>query len=200
MRDTMANEDQRARPAALPRLVALALVVTLLLAAVLAAVLVNREGDSNVAAPILTPSTEASPTTTTADTRTEVVERLRKILRIRDKAFRDRNAGILDEVYTVDCPCLEGDRNAIEELADNNYHIVGGTTSIRVRQVNSVSERLWLVTADFRSAPLRIEAESNKLIREEPGGSDLFQFVLSKPSGSHDWLLDQATAYRDGSG
>jgi hypothetical protein len=196
----MANEDQQARSAAPPRLVALALVVTLLLTAVLAAVLVNREGDSNVAAPISTPSTQASPTITTADTRTEVVERLRKILRIRDQAFRDRNVGILDEVYTVDCPCLEGDRNAIQELKDNDYHIVGGTTSIRVRQVNSVSERLWLVIADFRSAPLRIEAESNKLIREEPGGSDLFQFALSKPSGSHDWLLGYATAYRDGSG
>jgi hypothetical protein len=196
----MANEDQQAPPATPRRLAALALVVSVLLVAMLVTVLLGRDGDSEVAAPTLTPSTEASSTTTTVDTRTEVVGRLRTILGIRDKAFRDRNAGILEEVYTDDCPCLEGDRNAIQELTDNDYHIVGGATSIRVRQVNRVSERLWLVIADFRSAPLRIEAEGNRLIRVESGGSDLFQFALSKPSGSPDWLLGQALAYRDGSG
>ena len=196
----MANEDQQAPPATPRRLVTLALVVSLLLVTMLATVLLSRDGDSEVAAPTLTPSTEASSTTTTVDTRTEVVGRLRTILGIRDRAFRDRNAGILEEVYTEDCPCLEGDRNAIQDLTENNYHIVGGATSIRVRQVDRVSERLWLVIADFRSAPLRIEAEGNRLIREESGGSDLFQFSLSKPSGSPDWLLGQATAYRDGPG
>jgi len=129
-----------------------------------------------------------------------VIGRLREILEIRDQAFRNRSPEILNDVYTEDCPCLEGDKNAIQELLDNDYHIVGGATSVRIREVNQVSERLWLVVADFRSASLRIEAEGNRLVREEPGGSDLFQFALSKPSESTEWLLGRATAYRDGSG
>src|SRR5215216_2418109 len=63
----------------------------------------------------------------------------------------------------------------------NNYHMVGGATSVRIRKASQVSARLWLVVADFRSRPLRIEAEDNKLIREEAGGSDLFQCALPKP-------------------
>lgn len=78
--------------------------------------------------------------------------------------------------------------------------MVGGTTSVQIRKANQVSARLWLVVADFRSAPLRIEAEGNKLIRKESGGSDLFQFALSKPAGSSEWILGRATVYKDSSG
>jgi hypothetical protein len=196
----MTNDDPHVPPASPRRLIALLFVAVLLLAALLASVLLGRDVDSGVAASTLPPSTTgAPPTTTTGDTRAEVVGRLRKILEIRDQAFRDRSPEILNDVYTEDCPCLEGDKNAIQELIDNDYHIVGGATSVRIREVNQVSEQLWLVVADFRSAPLRIEAEG-RLVREEPGGSDLFQFALSKPSESTDWLLGRATAYRNGSG
>jgi hypothetical protein len=129
-----------------------------------------------------------------------VVERLREILRIRDEAFRKRNPETLREVYTTDCPCLEGDTNAIKELIANNYHMVGGTTSIQIEKTNQVGGKLWLVIANFQSAPLRIETEDGRLIREEPRGSDLFQFALSKPLGSSDWLLGRATAYQDAAG
>jgi hypothetical protein len=196
----MTNEDPHVPPASSRRAVALVLVAALLLAALLAAVLLSRDVDSGVAASTLPPSTGAPPTTVKGDTRTEVVGRLREILEIRDQAFRDRSPEILNDVYTEDCPCLEGDKNAIQELIDNDYHIVGGATSVRIREVNQVSERLWLVVADFRSASLRIEAEGKRLVRKEPGGSDLFQFALSKPSESTEWLLGRATAYRDGSG
>jgi hypothetical protein len=145
-------------------------------------------------------SIDASPTSTTLEVRTEVIERLKEILQIRDEAFRERDAEILEDIYTVDCPCLEGDRNAIKELTVNNYHMVGGTTSVQIRKANQVSARLWLIVADFRSAPLRIEAEDNKLVRKESGGSDLFQFALSKPAGSSEWLLGRATVYKDSSG
>ena len=145
-------------------------------------------------------SVDASPTSTTLEVRTEVIERLKEILQIRDKAFRERDAEILEDVYTIDCPCLEGDRNAINELTTNNYHMVGGATSVRIRKTDQVNARLWLVVADFRSTPLRIEAEDNKLIREASGGSDLFQFALSKPAGSSEWLLGRATVYKDSSG
>jgi hypothetical protein len=126
-----------------------------------------------------------------------VIGRLREILRIRDEAFRERNLENLRDVYTTDCPCLEGDRNAIKELIDNNYHMIGGTTSIEVKKASQVNGSLWLVIANFKSAPLRIETEDRRLIREEPRGSDLFQFALSRPSGSSDWLLGRATAYQD---
>jgi hypothetical protein len=196
----MTNDDRHVPPASPRRLVALVL-VAVLLAGLLAAVLLTRDGDSGVAGSTLPPSsTGALPTSTTGDARTEVVGRLRQILEIRDQAFRDRSPEILNDVYTEDCPCLEGDKNAIQELIDNNYHIVGGATSVRIRKTNQVSERLWLVVADFRSSALRIETEDNRLVREEPEGSDLFQFALSKPSESTEWLLGRATAYRAGSG
>jgi hypothetical protein len=184
------------------RLVTTGLLVATFLVALFGTLLWTRQEDERVISPSATTpsSVEALPTTKTQDTRDEVVERLRQILRDRDKAFRERNAEILKSLYTADCPCLEGDRNAIRELTENNYHVVGGATSVRVRRVERVTDRAWLVIADFRSAPLRIEAQDNVLIREEPAGSDLFQFVLSKPTGSQEWLLGQATAYRDSSG
>jgi hypothetical protein len=184
------------------RLAITGLLVAMILVALFGTLLWTRQEDERVTSPsAATPSSvEALPTRTTRDTRDEVVERLRQILQVRDKAFRERNAAILTSLYTTDCPCLEGDRNAIRELTENNYHVVGGTTSVRVRRVERVTDRAWLVIADFRSAPLRIEAEDNRLIREEPAGSDLFQFALSKPTGSQEWLLGQATAYKGSSG
>jgi hypothetical protein len=195
----MTNEDHSARSATSRRLLTAGLAAILPVALILT-VLVSRE-DRQVTRSALAPtSTVARPTTTSLDTRTELTERLVEIMKIRDRAFQERDREILKDIYTVDCPCLEGDGNAIQELVDNEYHIVGGSTSIRPRQINRASTRLWLIVADFRSEPLRIEAEDGRLIREEPGGSELFQFALSKPSGSNEWLLGRATAYRDGSG
>jgi len=90
------------------------------------------------------------------------------------------------------------DKNAIEELKRNNYRLVGGETSIRVRRIERVNDLLWLIVADFRSAPLRVETEEKRVVREEQAGSDLFQFALAKPVGSNEWLLGRATSYRDG--
>jgi hypothetical protein len=172
----MMNEDPGGSPATSRRLVATGLLMVVLLVALLGTLLWTRQEDEREVAPsAATPSSvEALPTSTTRDTRDEVIERLQQILRIRDKAFRERDAEILKDLYTTDCPCLEGDRNAIRELTENNYHIVGGTTSILIRRVERVTDRAWLIIADFRSAPLRVEAEGDRLIREEPAGSDLF--------------------------
>ena len=197
----MQNEDHEPPPTPSRRLIGVALAVGLLVVVLLSVVLTTREDEGGVNEPHLSPtSVGASTTSIRGNTRTEIVGRLKSILKTRDEAFRNRAAGMLNEIYTVDCPCLEGDRNAIKELTSNNYHVVGGTTSIRVHKVDRVTERLWLVIADFRSAPLRIESESGELIRKEPAGSDLFQFALSKPSGSTDWLLGRATAYKGDSG
>jgi len=59
------------------------------------------------------PSTATNPTTTSLDFRSELTGRLVEILRIRDRAFQDRDSEILKDIYTGDCPCLEGDQNAI---------------------------------------------------------------------------------------
>jgi hypothetical protein len=176
-------------------------IVTALLAAATAAVFATRGEDPPAASPPPAPSSApstAAATTTTIDPRTEVVARLKEILKVRDKAFHERNARLLSAVYTVDCPCLEGDTNAIKELLGRNYHLIGGATSIRVRRVERVNSRLWLVVADFNSAPLRIETESGDLVRQEPAGSDLFQFTLAKPVDTTQWLLGRASAYKDG--
>jgi hypothetical protein len=197
----MTSADRSTRSATIRRFAVAGFSAILLVAALLTAVLLSREEDAERTAPTVRQSSaNASTTSTTLEARAEVIERLREILEVRDKAFHERDAKVLEDVYTVDCPCLEGDRNAINELTANNYHIVGGTTSIEIRRANQVNVRLWLVIADFRSAPLRIEAQDNRLVREEAGGSDLFQFALSKPAGSNEWLLGGATAYRDSSG
>jgi hypothetical protein len=195
----MTNEDQNVQSATSRRLLTAGLVAILPVALILT-VLVTREDGRVTMSTVAPTSSVVRPTTTTLDTRTELTERLVEILKIRDRAFQDRDREILKDIYTVDCPCLEGDGNAIQELIDKRYHIEGGSTSIKPRRIDRASARLWLIIADFRSAPLRIEAEDGRLIQEEPGGSELFQFALSKPNGSKDWLLGRATAYRDGSG
>jgi hypothetical protein len=197
----MSNHDHEDPPTPSRRLIGVALAGGLLIAVVLSGLLLTREDEVGVNEPRLPPtSVGPSHTSNSQDGRTEIVQRLKSILKIRDEAFHNRAAGMLNTIYTVDCPCLEGDRNAIKELTSNDYHVVGGATSIRVRKVDQVSERLWMVIADFRSTPLRIESASGQLVREEPAGSDLFQFALSKPTGSSEWLLGQAAAYKDSSG
>jgi hypothetical protein len=197
----MSSEDRPTRSGVIRRLAVAGFLASLLLVALLGAVQWSREDNAGRTSPTVgRPSAEASTPSTAPETRAEVIERLREILQIRDRAFHERDSQQLEDVYTVDCPCLEGDRSAIKELITNNYHIVGGATSIRIRRTNQVNGRLWLVVADFQSAPLRIEDKGDRLIREESGGSDLFQFALAKPAGSSDWLLGRATAYKDNSG
>jgi hypothetical protein len=194
----MQNQDHEAPSTTSRRLIGMALAAGLLTVALLSVLLLTREDEVGVGE--LAPASVAtSSSSVKQDTRTEIVERLKSILKTRDKAFYSRDASILSAIYTVDCPCLEGERNAIKDLKTNDYHVVGGATSIRVRKVDQVTERLWLVIADFRSSSLRIESDGGEVIREEPAGSDLFQFALSKPTDSTEWLLGRATAYKDNS-
>jgi hypothetical protein len=93
---------------------------------------------------------------------------------------------------------LASDTNAIHELISANYIWIGGEASIRVRRTERVTARMWMVIADFSSEPLRVETQSGRLIRSEPRGRDLFQFVLAKPAGSTQWLLGRASSYKDG--
>jgi hypothetical protein len=136
----MPNKDYKVQLKAPRRLIALGAGASVLLVALVTVILVSRQDNIGVTDSTLSPSSGTTTTSTELGTRTVIVERLKHILGIRDQAFRDRNTGILADVYTVDCPCLEGDTNAIEELVANNYHTVGGATSIRVRRVEQVSK------------------------------------------------------------
>jgi hypothetical protein len=136
----MTTKDHEVQSVTFRRLLAAGLVAILPVAVILA-LLITRE-DGQVTRSTLAPSsTAATPTTTTIDTRTEVTHRLVEILKIRDRAFKERERQLLKDIYTVDCPCLEGDENAIKELVDNDYHMLGGATSIKVRRVSKASER-----------------------------------------------------------
>ena len=166
----------------------------------LVAVVITRQSDK---LPTATTSNalgtaSSAQTTTTLGERDELVDRLKEILSKREEAYRERNIKTLQEIYTSDCPCLESDSNAIHELRKKGYVWVGGETSIRVRRLEQVSPRMWTIVADFTSAPLRIETESGRLVRSEPSGTDLFQFVLAMPTGSEEWLLGRASSYRGG--
>lgn len=203
----MNPDDHPAPPPPTPsgpsrRVTAFAVVTVALTLVVAVAVVLTIRGDGDAAGSSPSqpppPQPTAAATTTTLDPKTEVVARLRQILRVRDRAFHDRDAELLSTVYTVDCPCLEGDKNAIKELVSKGYRLIGGETSIRVHRLERVNGRLWLVIADFRSAPGRIETDDGALVRQEPGGSDLFQFAVAKPVDTPEWLLGRATPIGNG--
>jgi hypothetical protein len=96
--------------------------------------------DQATAGPTLpsTPPPTAAPTTT-LNPKVEIIARLREILRVRDQAYSKRNPELLKAIYTSDCPCLKGDTNAIRELIDNKYVVLGGSTSVKIRRLQHVA-------------------------------------------------------------
>lgn len=171
--------------------------ITIGLAASLAALLVaiSMAGEDDKLTLTTPESLESSSSATgrSATTPREVASRLREILRIREAAYRSRNPDLLRSIYSSDCPCLASDEKAIYELLQRAYMWDGVETSIEIRRVDKLHERLWTITALFRSETLRIETENGKLVRKEPAGSDLFQFTLVKPRDAHRWLLGRAS-------
>jgi hypothetical protein len=105
---------------------------------------------------------------------------------------------MLSAIYSSDCPCMASDQKAIEQLLDHGHVWDGISTSIEVRSVTRVNERLWLVVAFFRSGVLSIKTEHGELIRIEPAGSDLFEFTLVKPNEGSSWLLGLASVLDGG--
>jgi hypothetical protein len=200
----MQHHDQPAPPPPTPRgptrAVWTAVIVTALLAAATAALFATRGEDQAAGSlpppPSSPPATAAAPTTT-IDPRTEVVARLREILKVRDVAYEQRQAELLQTIYTSDCPCLTGDGNAIRQLLKDKAVWVGASTSIRVKKLERVNERLWIVIAIFDGSPFRIETESGQLIRSVEGKSELFRFVLARTVASSEWLLGYAAPVKD---
>jgi hypothetical protein len=140
---------------------------------------------------------DAPTTTRTPEEKDRIADRLREILRIREEAYRLRDPGLLFSIYSNDCPCLKSDESAIQELIDLRQTWDGISTSVSVKSVQRIDERLWTVVALFESAALRIETEDGKLVRTESGGSDVFRFTLVKPRESRQWMLGLASVVED---
>jgi hypothetical protein len=149
-------------------------------------------------APPAAPTTTLAATTTTLDPEAEVVARLRQILRVRDQALETRNASLLEDVYTQDCPCLQGDTDAIDQLRRSHQVWRGVSTSVRVRQLQRVNARLWIVNATFVAAPFEVQNESGGRIRTTPGERNLTRFALAKPAGHQEWLLGHVSLIDQG--
>jgi hypothetical protein len=184
------------------QLTAIAILASVISVAFLATVFTTPDRDLDVVtrrtASSSSLTSSSASTSSTIPTRHEVVTRLREILRIREEAYRSRRAEMLATIYSSDCPCMASDQRAIEELLNHGYVWDGISTSIEVRSVSKVSDRLWLVVALFRSGVLSIKTEHGKLMRVEPAGSDLFEFTLVKPSEGTSWLLGLASVLDEG--
>jgi hypothetical protein len=192
----MQFQDHPAPPPPTPRgpsrAVWTAAISSALLVAAIAAVFATR-GDQQAAGSLppvpSSPPPTAAATTTTIDPPTEVVARLKEILKVRDRALETRNAGLLSSIYTVDCPCLQGDKDAIRRLKQSRQVWRGVATSISVQKLERVNDRLWIVNALFVAAPFQVENEAGDLIRTTPGERNLTRFALARPVGYQEWLL-----------
>jgi hypothetical protein len=201
----MQLQDDPAPPPVTPRgpsrAVWVAAIATALLVAAVAAFLMTRSNGEAVGSlppQSSVPQTTASPTTTTIDTETEVVARLREILRVRDKALLDRNATLLDDIYTVDCNCLKDGRTAIQQLRREKVVWRGLSTRLAVQQIERVNDRLWAVTGVVSTAEVRIESELGELVRVIPPERNLLRFALAKPRGVDEWLLGHVSLINEG--
>jgi hypothetical protein len=178
-----------------------AIAIALLVVVAVAAVLVTRGDGQAAGSPSPTPSSPqptASPTTTTIDPQTEVVARLREILRVRDQALLKRNANLLDDIYTVDCNCLQDGRTAIRRLRQERIFWKGLSTRLTVQQIERVNDRLWVITGVLSTAAVRIENELGALVRLIPPERNRLRFALAKPLDVNAWLLGHVSLLNEG--
>jgi hypothetical protein len=124
----------------------------------------------------------------------QVEARLRDILKVRDRAYRRRDVDLLRPVYTADCPCLHGDGAAIRQLLKDDAVWVGASTSVRVKKLERVNDRVWVIVANFNASPFRIETESGTLIRAVEGRTELFRFILAKNTTDNSLQLGYAAS------
>ena len=169
--------------------------VALMMLAVLAITQLAQPDVGAVSSPTqLSDQTQPSPApTSTVSPQDEVVERLHEIFRIRDKAIRTRDAILLEDIYTVDCPCLEGDRKLIGQLRRDRLVWRGIKVSLDVQEVERVNDRLWIVSALVTTSPFEILDESGTSVRTIPQGQELSRFALARPVDQRHWLLGKAS-------
>ncbi len=169
-----------------------AVLVVLVIATSVGQIRKSNEGSPSLST---TPSMQRTPIipSTTISTGDEVVARFRKIFRIRDQAIRTRNPLLLEAIYTVDCPCLKGDRQLIRKLKQQQLLWRGIEISLHVQEVERVNDRLWTASAVVITSSFEIVRESGAVVRRIPGGRELSRFALARPTGKGDWLLGQAS-------
>ena len=195
-RDAMSMNDhfRSSRLFARTRGLILAVLIGGLVVAAALLVAIRRPEPAAVASASASTSPRVAPTTTRISEEKAVVIRLREILRVRDRAYRERDVGLLRNIYTTDCPCLRGDKKAIKQLLQDDAVWVDASTTVRVQKLEKVNDRLWIVVANFIGSPFRIETESGELIRAIKGRSELFRFALSRTTGGSELLLGFAAA------
>jgi hypothetical protein len=137
--------------------------------------------------------TPAPGTTGRVDEEVEITTRLREILQIRERAFRDRNARLFDEVYTSDCSCLRAGRDAIAALRREGVIWRNRSISLEIQSARSLSDKLWEVVAVFVSDSFRIENEEGGLVREAPAERLRYRFLLVRSAGEETWRLGSAS-------
>ena len=149
------------------------------------------ETDQSAGVLTLETSLASVPTiaTISVTSRTEIISRLREILKIREEAYRARSSDMLTSIYSRDCPCLPNDGDAIDELLRKKRIWDGVGTSIEVREATKLNERVWTIVGLFKSEALYVKTEDGRLVETEPAGEDLFKFTLVKPQGEQVWLL-----------
>jgi hypothetical protein len=140
------------------------------------------------------PAGIATTTAGTAVSETEIASRLREILKVRDRALVARDSKLLDDIYTVDCKCLEDGRALIRQLRKENVVWKGVTTDIAIDNTEEVNGRLWIITATVPTPPVRIETEAGRLIRIVPAERNVVRFALARPQNEDEWLLGHASS------
>jgi hypothetical protein len=193
----MPNEEHRSSPTAgAPprRYLLLGAVVAIAITAATVFVVARDDKVATTEPLVSSPqSSSAATTSPTPNTKAEVTARLREILKIREKAFAERDASLFDDVYTSDCSCLEAGRAAIAALERENVLWRNRSTSIDVQSAREVNNRLWEVVAVFVSEAFRIETEQGQLVREAPGERIRYRFLLVRSSDSELWRLGNAS-------
>jgi hypothetical protein len=178
------------------RLVLVGLVMAVLLVwGILTSIAQLRRSSDDSASRATLPSRTGATTasSSTISTAEEVLVRFKEIFRIRDQAIRTRNPLLLDEIYTVDCPCLKGDQQLIRKLRQEQLLWRGVEISLDVQDMEKVNNRLWTATALVTTSPFQITTESDVVVRRVPKGQEFSRFALARPTGTGDWLLGQAS-------
>jgi hypothetical protein len=179
----------------------LGLVVVVLLVIAIFSLLAQRtrpeEGSGSLATtPLNEPGSTTAPSSTVG-TREEVIARLHQIFRIRDQAIQARNPAPLQDIYTVDCPCLKGDQQLIGRLKEGRLRWQGIKVSLDIQDVERVNDRLWIVSALVRTSSFKILRTSGATVRDVPPGQEYSRFALAKPIGQERWMLGQASVIEE---
>jgi hypothetical protein len=175
------------------RLLAGALTALVIIGVTLFVVFRDSDLEATLPSSTLHSPTTAPSGTTTPDSKNVVVARLQEILEVREQAFRERNEGLFDDVYTSNCSCLRAGRSAIAALKKENVRWQGRSISIEVQSAESINKKLWEVVALFISDPFRIEREDGTLVRQAPAERVRYRFLLVRSSNEDSWRLGSAS-------